>query len=240
MIKVGCCGWGYYKTSDASKTKSILQAYCLNYECIEVNYTFYKIPKLSTVSRWRKEADEINKNFEFIVKCPRVITHLEQFSHSSVQIFENVKDICYSLRSTTVVFQTPPSFGPSEKNISKMKNFFEKIERDKLTLVWEPRGEWLTQVEKVKHLCDSLNLIECTDLFRKKPMSFSDEKIAYLRLHGLGKESPYQYKFTSDDLKWLAERVGEINKIVDKIFVMFNNFAMYEDAIEFKKVLGLD
>ncbi len=91
---VGCCGWGYLREKEFSKFlkqkyTSKLQAYAQLFRSVEVNSTFYRIPKLATAEKWRKEADEVNPKFEFTAKASQIITHIDRFGSSkSLDAFE--------------------------------------------------------------------------------------------------------------------------------------------------------
>lgn len=60
-IKVGCCGFSRG-----------MKDYLNQFKLVEVQQTFYKIPKLETALRWRAEA---SPNFEFTLKASQLITH---------------------------------------------------------------------------------------------------------------------------------------------------------------------
>ncbi|MEM5853523.1 MAG: DUF72 domain-containing protein [Candidatus Aenigmatarchaeota archaeon] len=242
MIKVGCCGWGFLRPRDflgnrANKFKSVLQAYSSLFPCVEVNSTFYKIPRLSTTEKWREQVDEINKKFEFSVKCNQLITHQLKFSKASVNLFDSMKEICKVLGAKILLFQSPASFKPSDENVRRMEEFFEKIEREKLILVWEPRGEWHKKPELIKKICKKFDLVECVDPFRNEPLYFGKEKIAYFRLHGFGLRSIYNYNFSKRELEQLKEKVLRLEKSTEEIWVMFNNVMMYKNALEFLEII---
>jgi uncharacterized protein YecE (DUF72 family) len=242
MIKIGCCGWGFLRPKDffgdkANKFKSILQAYSSLYPCVEVNSTFYRIPKLTTAEKWRKEVDEINKDFEFSVKCSQLITHQIKFSKASVNVFEAMKEICMALKAKILLFQSPSSFKPSDENIKRMEEFFGKIKREKLILAWEPRGEWHKKPELIKKVCKKFDLVECVDPFRNEALYFGKEKIAYFRLHGFGLISMYNYNFSKKELEELKEKVKSLEEELEEVWVMFNNSMMYKNALEFSNLL---
>ena len=78
MIKVGCCG---YPTA--------MKKYQEIFSLVELNATFHRYPKMSTVLRWRNKAPE---NFEFTVKAHQDISHKFKFSiKPSVKAFEQMK-----------------------------------------------------------------------------------------------------------------------------------------------------
>ncbi|MEM5879640.1 MAG: DUF72 domain-containing protein [Candidatus Aenigmatarchaeota archaeon] len=242
MIKVGCCGWGFLRPRDffgdeAEKFKSILQAYSSLFPSVEINSTFYRIPKLTTAEKWRKEADKINKEFEFSVKCTQLITHQIKFSKASVNLFNTMKEICKALKARILLFQSPASFKPSDENIKRMEDFFKSIKREKLIFVWEPRGEWHKKPELIKKICKKFDLVECVDPFRNEPLYFGKEKIAYFRLHGFGLISMYNYSFCKHELEQLKEKVKQLEKKTEEIWVMFNNSMMYKNALEFMNLI---
>ncbi|MEM5829658.1 MAG: DUF72 domain-containing protein [Candidatus Aenigmatarchaeota archaeon] len=242
MIKVGCCGWSFFRPRDffgskANKFKSILQAYSSLFPCVEVNSTFYRIPKVATAEKWRNEVDEINKDFEFSVKCSQLITHQIKFSKASVNLFNMMKEICKALRARILLFQSPASFKPSKENVKRMEEFFKSIKREKLTLTWEPRGEWYEKPDLIKKICKKFELIECVDPFRNEPLYFGKEKIAYFRLHGFGLLSMYNYNFSKKELEELKEKIKQFEKECEEIWVMFNNSMMYKNALEFMNLI---
>jgi len=246
MIKVGCCGWSYFNPSKVlnlfdwkEKYKHKVQAYASLFDLVEVNSTFYKVPRLKTVENWRSLVDEINPSFEFTVKSSRVITHEDLFSgDASIQAYYKIKDIAEALRARIILFQTPASFRNTPDNANKLKDFFSKIERDDFLMVWEPRGaSWLNDPDTVRDICLELDLIHCVDLFRTSPSAFSSHKIGYIRLHGRppGKDM-YKYKYKDEDLEKLLTSVKSIGE-VKETYIFFNNIYMYEDALRFMDLL---
>jgi len=241
MIKIGCCGWAFLRPKDflgnGKSFQSILQAYAKIFDSVEINSTFYRIPKIATAKKWRKQTDEVNKEFEFTVKCSGLITHRIRFSGGSIKIFDMMKDVCEKLNASILLFQSPSSFKPSNDNIKRMDDFFKKIKRGKLILTWEPRGEWHKNPKLIKKVCKKYELVECVDPFRNDPLYFGKKKIAYFRLHGFGLISMYRYNFSRNELNQLKERIEGLKKKVKDFYVMFNNMTMYKNALEFSKIL---
>ncbi|MGB9561269.1 MAG: DUF72 domain-containing protein, partial [bacterium] len=74
-IKVGACGWNYLKPEMFLKDnpkETILESYARLFELVEVNSTFYRLPRKSTPPHWREKANKINPQFEFTLKVPRI------------------------------------------------------------------------------------------------------------------------------------------------------------------------
>lgn len=238
QIKIGCCGWSYLnpKEFNIKNYKHTLQAYAKLFSCVEINSTFYRIPKLSTVENWRALVDKINKNFEFTVKCNQLITHTKKFSHESIWIFEKMKEICNALDAKILLLQSPANFLPTKSNIEMMRKFFNKIIRDNLILVWEPRGKWWNKKELIKNICKEFDLINCVDPLRNESQYFGKAKIAYFRLHGFGRPSIYNYAFSDNELKTIKNACKKY-KDVKRTYVLFNNANCYEDGLKFEKLI---
>lgn len=258
MVKIGTCGYGFYNPEKGwkKKYKSKLQAFSRDYKLCEINKTFYKLPMTKTAERWRKEAAN---DFEFTLKAWQAITHpassptrrkkkdkltktqQENFGsfHSNKEVmvaWEETKKRAEALEARVCVFQAPGSFSRNKRNENNLRRFFTKIDRGGLDLAWEPRGDWNDDPEKIKELCDSLNLIHTVDLMRREPVSA--HKTAYIRLHGLNKcEYDYDYDYSDDELKKLAEKLKKLKKNHQTVYCMFNNYEMYKNAARLREIL---
>ncbi|MGC8816442.1 MAG: DUF72 domain-containing protein [Candidatus Hadarchaeum sp.] len=248
MIKIGCCGWGFYKGG--------LKAYAQKFSLVECQQTFYKLPMVKTAQRWR---DEVPKDFEITVKAWQTITHHPSsptWRRSGLKLtpeqernygwlrptkenfgaWQRVREICVALRAEICVLQTPPNFGCTDENIKNLSRFLDNIDRRGLVLAWEPRGDWRENEAKVKKLCRDLDLVHVVDLMRRYPVS--EASIAYTRLHGLNpREYDYRYYYTKEELRELARRVKELEKVHEKVYVMFNNTEMYQNALELVELI---
>jgi uncharacterized protein YecE (DUF72 family) len=248
-IKIGTCGWGFYKGG--------LKAYQKKFSLCEVQQTFYRLPMVKTVERWRAESPE---DFEFTVKAFQGLTHLptsptwrrsglkqeelkqKQFgwlrpTKDNFEAWRRTKEICEALGSRICVIQCPPNFNCTAENIGNMREFLGEIDRGELELAWEPRGDWHGHPDEVASLCDELKLIHVVDLMRREPLS--RHPIAYTRLHGLNpREYDYNYKYSRDELEELARRLKKLARRHREVYCLFNNYAMYDSAQALQLILG--
>lgn len=240
-IRVGCCGWCI---------RGGKRAYYKHFTAIEVQETFYKLPRPQTVSKWLSDAPE---GFKFCMKSWQVITHppssptwkragikvpktkIDKYgflkpTQENLEAWEKILEVAQAMRAEVCVIQTPAAFGYSPENFSNAEQFFSTIKRDNVALGWEPRGTWREHLDVVKKLCDEHDMIHVVDPFRCSPVS--THGTAYFRLHGIGgKEVNYRYKYTDQDLRELKEIVEEMLKEGrEKVYVFFNNVEMAEDA----------
>ncbi len=234
--KIGCCGWSFLNTKryfgDRWKKRfdSVLQCYASMFDIVEVNSSFYHIPKLETAEKWREQVNKINNKFEFTLKASRIITHTDRFSsEKSIRIFDIYRKVAKRLDSKIILLQCPASWTPSETNIRNFKGFLKKVRYE--LIAWEPRGKWWDKLDLVKEICSEFNLIHCVDPLRIHPQYFSRKNIAYFRLHGFGKPSMYNYSFNREELYKIKKILISLKK--KRNYVFFNNATMYEDALKF-------
>ncbi len=237
-LLVGCCGWDYLRGEDLgianwrSRYPHKLALYAAHFPVVEVNSTFYRLPRVTTAERWRALADGVDETFEFTVKVNREVTHRARFrGEKALDAFRRTLEIATALRSRVLLLQTPPSFGPEPKNVEALRMFLEKIPRGEVQLVWEPRGNW--GEELVAGIVREYGLVHCSDPFRRMPIP--QGPFVYVRLHGSppGKRM-YRYTYTDSDLEWLKGRIAALRK--ERVYVLFNNDTMYRDALRFRKL----
>ena len=222
MIKIGCCGYPVGR-----------KRYQEVFSLVEINRTFYEIPKISTVARWRKEAPE---NFEFTVKAHQSISHEHKLRLAeTMKAFETMKEICRELEAKILLIQTPASFKP--ENLKTAEEFFRGIERNDLIIVWETRGPlWEKKEirEELRMILESLDVPHVTDPFRTLPVYSG--RVAYLRLHGLGSRM-YYYQYSDEELLRLRDAARSLETEEREVYVLFNNLSMFEDAYRFQSFI---
>ncbi|MEM3957449.1 MAG: DUF72 domain-containing protein [Thermoproteota archaeon] len=240
VIKVGCCG---YTVS--------MQKYFSEFRLVETQSTFYKLPKPETAEKWRAQAPE---GFEFTVKVWQGITHppdsptwkrsglskneLKGYgdfnpSRKAFEAWFRTLEIVRKLDAKIAVFQTPPSFNPSPKNIGNMKKFLGEIDRGGVRLAWEPRGEWLEKKTVTKSILEKLDLIHVVDPFWDQPLT---RGVYYFRLHGLGRRYNYKYEYSREDLNRLKTLIEGLED-AEEVYVLFNNVKMFDSAKLFLKLI---
>ncbi len=234
MIRVGCCGYPVARKKYFSKFRTV-----------EIQTVFYKPPDVEVVKKWKSEAP---KNFEFTLKTWQLITHSPKsptykragleirdeklkdygFFRPTSEVFnawEKTEEIAGILGCKVVVFQTPPSFLPTQENIKNMTSFFKKIDRKDHVLVWEARGKW--KEDRVRNICSDLNLVDCVDPLKRIP---TVGEPAYFRLHGRG---GHEYAYSQKEL----QEIKDVVKNLEDGYVMFDNLHMFEDSLRFLQLL---
>lgn len=67
---------GFYPENLASK--GWLAYYAMKFDTVEVDYTFYRIPRKQTVTEWKEQTPS---DFLFALKFPRIITHVKKLKN---------------------------------------------------------------------------------------------------------------------------------------------------------------
>jgi uncharacterized protein YecE (DUF72 family) len=250
VIKIGCCGFAI---------PGGMRSYYKEFDLVEIQSTFYNIPRMETIDKWRVEAPA---GFEFIPKAFQGITHpissptWRRFrgklpdtykkddhygffkpTNEAINCWKTMIEICSKLMSGLILVQTPPNFSCSRLNISNMEEFLTTIDRKQVIICWEPRGDWNENPDKVRNICSRLDLVHVVDIMRREPLS--EHEVNYIRLHGLNqRELDYRYKYSDEELRALRHRILMMEKNGRRIYVLFNNTNMAIDSKKFRGILG--
>ncbi len=237
MLRVGTCGWSslparnIFGSDWKTKFDSKLQAYATISPAVEVNSTFYRIPRVSTAEKWREQTVEVNRGFKFTLKANQLMTHKDRFRTSrSRKMWNETIEIAETLKADVVLIQTPTSFRPTAENVSVLESFLDyATTKWRGEIAWEPRGEWLLS-EELDRVLGDFNIIHCVDPFRNEPRT--DGQV-YWRAHGLGEKSMYNHRFNDNELHWLADKARGHHG-----YLFFNNIWMSENAISFLSIFS--
>jgi uncharacterized protein YecE (DUF72 family) len=212
-IYVGTSGYAYKEWKgrfypEKISPKEMLRFYSGRLNTVEINNTFYRMPKESVLMSW---AEQVLGDFVFTLKAPQVITHLKRLRNVSEEtqyLFRTLSAL--DRRLGPVLFQFPKSFRAD-------RSVFEEF----LGLI---PGDWVCAFE---FRSPSWLEDEILDLLREKGSSLciadTDENPAneiistapwgYLRLR--------RSDYTEGDLsKWL-ERI--LSQKWEKAFVFFKH-----------------
>ena len=125
-------GWSYsfwkenfYPANLSSK--QFLGYYAKNFNTVEVDSTFYRIPRISTVLDWNEQTP---KDFMFSLKFPQVITHIKKLKNceEEAKVFlERVELLKEKLGA--LLLQLPSTF-ESDEHVSSLRDFLQELPED--------------------------------------------------------------------------------------------------------------
>jgi uncharacterized protein YecE (DUF72 family) len=222
---IGTGGWAYFQIPGVHP----LLAYSKAFNYVEVNSTFYEMPSLKEVEKWRKL---VPHNFQFTVRAHKAITHKYKLqpTQETFKTFEKMKQICTILNAPVMHLQTPPKIAFNENNIKDLRDFISSVNLGKLRLALEIRGACPSKLpsELVKTMQD-YNIIHCVDLSKGETPAYESD-ILYSRLFGKGQHNIYQP--TDEELAQIDKKATSGN--FQKIILSFHFVRMYKDAARLK------
>ncbi|MBN2636179.1 MAG: DUF72 domain-containing protein [Prolixibacteraceae bacterium] len=144
-IYVGCAKWnrtdlkGFYPRG----TKDELIYYSTQFNSIELNATFYRIPSKNQVETWR---DKTSDDFKFFPKITNTISHIKRLKDVDNLIDEYCTNISnFSSKLGMVFLQLNQNF--TFKDFERVKNFAEKFPQG-IPLAIELRNKaWFNDIE---------------------------------------------------------------------------------------------
>ena len=233
-MRVGLCGW---TVSQAS--------YVGRFPLVEVQHTFYEPPSDAVLARWRAQ---VPAAFEFTIKAWQVVTHesgsptyrrlkqpLPSSARGRVGAFRTTPpvlagwqrtiDCARVLQATAVLLQCPKSFRPTSDNVRRMRAFLSQVERPAGRLLWEPRGQWPSEL--LVELCAELGLVHVVDPMQTETVT---PEHTYYRLHGT---TGARHEHTDAELRRLRDLVAGR----PSPYVLFNNMPRTGDAERFLALL---
>ena len=220
-LYIGAGGWAYFHLPGISS----LRAYSKAFNFVEINSTFYEIPDLKEVKRWKKT---VPLGFRFSVRAHHSVTHGPseplQKVHTS---FRRMLDICSALDADILHLQFPPSHKPSVC-ASRLEGLLKIEEIEGTQLAVEARGEnGVLLPSKLLKVMRDYNIVHCVDLVRGEMPAY-DSGILYSRIFGKGEHNVYQ----PDDSELL--KVDEIARGNGRTYIAFHGVKMYSDAARLK------
>lgn len=172
-LHVGTMGWSYdfwkgnfYPENLCSS--QFLSYYSSKFDTVEVDSTFYRIPRESTVVGWKKQTPE---GFVFSLKFPRMITHVKMLKdcEEETRVFLERAELLEE-KLGALLLQFPFSFRAG--HVSLLETFLENLPTD-CRYVVEVRNETLLEdslysVLKANNVAlawvDSVSMLSATEI----------------------------------------------------------------------------
>ena len=193
------------------------EAYTQAFDTVEMNSTFYHLPKAKTIEHWDEKSPE---HFLFAFKAPRGITHYKKFKETREELLRFLhllKPIKPKLAA--VLFQLPPSL---HADTALLGEFLAQLPHGGgWRFVIEFRhASWYD--EAIYDLLHRHDVALCWhDYGRKEVPDLATAEFVYLRLHG--PDGHYGGSYDDAALQLWAERIRREQAHHRPVFVYFNN-----------------
>jgi uncharacterized protein YecE (DUF72 family) len=123
QVRIGCSGWNYAHWRERIYPKGLppkrwLAYYATLFDTVEINNTFYRLPRISAVQGWVGQSPP---DFLFAVKMSRYITHIKRLTglERGIPLFyERIDPLVRSPKLGPVLWQLPPTFKRDDERLA--------------------------------------------------------------------------------------------------------------------------
>ena len=218
LLRIGTSGWNYnhwrekFYPADIAKSKW-LEFYSDHFNTVEVNATFYRLPKPKTFENWYERTPE---NFKWAVKASKYITHTKRL----IDTEEPVKRLYQSLqimkeKTGPILFQLPPSLAFEKERFQAFCKDLRPICRHVLEI---RHDSWID--DGVFKILEENNIALCiSDTAGRYPYCEAlTADFIYIRLHG--SKQLYASEYSEAELQSWAKKIREWNR---DTYIYFDN-----------------
>ena len=238
-VRIGCSGWNYKDWRQSFYPKGLparqwLERYAEAFDTVEINNTFYRLPKQSAVENWVKQTP---RGFVFTVKASRYLTHIKRLTtvEDGVKLlYERIGPLAQTPKMGPVLWQLPGNF---QRDDERLRGALKEL----------PKGRHCFEFRHPSWFCD-----EVYKLLRRhrvalvigdtpeRPFQTHEFTAAwtFVRFHYGHRGRGGNYSQT--ELEEWAERIRDWRERVE-VYAYFNNdwkeYAV-KNALELKKLLA--
>lgn len=228
-----------YQYPEEFQKGSRLTYYASIFNSIEVNDTFYKLPKEATIARW---TSDVPTTFHFTFKLLKDVTHCKNFNFNPDDIANFFKLVGHAVsKSGCILIQLPPS--ADFYQIDKLHELLEQIKISNQEHRWPLAVEFRNASwynDDTFELLEKFNAsLVLQDIGKSaSPTVLTAENLVYVRFHG--PDGRYGGSYSAEFLAEYAEYVNTWLLEGKQVFVYFNNTKgdAYQNALEFKQLVS--
>ena len=122
--RIGCSGWNYADWRgtfypQGEPQRRWLELYAQRFDTVEVNTTFYRLPRRDAVAGWVKQTPA---DFSFAVKASRYLTHIKRLTDLSdgvARFYERIEPLIEAGKLGPVLWQLPGNFPRDDERLRR-------------------------------------------------------------------------------------------------------------------------
>ncbi|HEX6787617.1 MAG TPA: DUF72 domain-containing protein [Gaiellaceae bacterium] len=121
-LRVGCSGWNYASWKDefydGKPARRWLELYAEHFDTVEINNTFYRLPKRDAVAAWERT---VPPGFTFALKTSRYLTHIKRLRDLGPgldRFYERIEPLRASPKLGPLLWQLPPNFQRDDERLA--------------------------------------------------------------------------------------------------------------------------
>ena len=123
-IRIGCSGWQYQSWRgefypEGCAQRRWLQHYAKYFDTVEVNSTFYRLAKPTSVANWVAETPP---GFVFAAKGSQYLTHMKRLldrEQGLERYYDSIEPLVESPKLGPILWQLPPNFKRDDKRLEQ-------------------------------------------------------------------------------------------------------------------------
>jgi uncharacterized protein YecE (DUF72 family) len=219
---IGTSGWVYphwrgaFYPHDLPQTKW-LGFYAQHFDTVELNNTFYHLPKEKTFDNWHTKAPE---SFRYAVKASRFITHIKKLNDVGEPLQSFLDRACrLKEKLGPILYQLPPSM---HRNDERLEGFLSLLPQGINHTIEFRHESWLD--DKVFDILRRYKTGLCVfDMPGFQCPLIATASFAYIRFHG--SSGLYSSCYSDDEMESWAGRIIDVAKKLDVVYIYFNNDA---------------
>jgi uncharacterized protein YecE (DUF72 family) len=214
---------GFYPAKTPSN--QFLKHYAARLNCVEINYTFRRLPSLSTLQNW---VEQTPAGFVFAVKANMRITHilrLKNAGEATEMFLKMIDPLRTSRRLGPILFQLPPAM---KCDAALLRDYLAMLPKD-LRYAFEFRhASWLT--EEIYEALRGHNASLCVaESERLEVPEVITADFVYYRLR--------KPEYTMEDVDGFAARSKDLLATGRDLYLMFKHEESPEGALNAEQVL---
>lgn len=222
-VHIGTSGWAYPQWKNGFypkdlKDKDRLAHYATQFNCVEINSSFYGPPREKIVAAW---AERVNDNFTFCFKMWRGITHEKKLTGCENDI-DAFLDALTPVKGKVgpLLLQLPP--GLNSDFMPQLKNVLQYIVSKGFRCAVEFRNISWYQPEIFSLLRDNNSAAVMHDMKGSEHDQYDmSGNFIYMRYHGSG--GKYKGSYDQATLQSLFKETKEHSTHGKDIYIFFNN-----------------
>ncbi len=124
LVRIGCSGWNYDHWRGGVfypprlPPREWLRFYADRFDTVELNATFYRLPRETAAARWVEETPD---DFTFAVKVSRYVTHVRRLQDAAEHLallLERLQPLVRSPKLGPLLWQLPPTFRRDDERLA--------------------------------------------------------------------------------------------------------------------------
>ena len=256
VLRVGTSGYSYPEWVEAGfypagmNSARMLRHYAATFSTVELNYTWYQMPKADAIERQRRQAPE---GFLFAAKLTRTLTHEveEHWREQARRYREGVAPLLQAMQLAAVLVQLPGEFGRTKTNRAYLSGLLEELAGLPLAVEFR-HASWAHErvFEELARRRVALAAVDEPALPGLFPRleRVTNPEFFYVRFHGRNRDgwrsgnlqNKFDYSYADAELReWIARCLDPMARAAQAGLVFFNNHVRAQAAKNASTLLRL-